>query len=581
MANEADIALSALIIGLSALLIATGQLIQQLFSTADGYRRCQASVIGPWSKRTRRVWHWSQFRFETKFTTPHIVLIEGRYPINHSGVMDLKNVKYKTKQVIDLNCSDLPTELRETVTPNRDDSGGQIFGDMVTWTLLLRQLNQLQGRWYQAYAQNPLPSTDHDHIVAYGTRIGVVYQERTWDLLPPDTIRPMASSRLGTIIVLALRLGMQWENIDVSNGAMRAEGNGHTLLSTMIRGLGIAFQYSFNSEIDCDRNSSSLFRKNGFKSKVLIPRRSTDKMSCGIIASIGFDIPDIPLCGKDIAEGATLLSAALSHLNVQRSTIFRITKHDELENMRQTAAFVSPVGFPIHDMIALLTPFLPLRGSSNTRIAYPIQTSVTLSAFYFPEPREALFRRLRDHGRLQDPANTHLRQVYTRLQGLVDQYGSDYYCKWDQAIVNDDSAPIEVKLGFIENLRVIHAWTTTYFMSIEHCLKFADLVAAHVTLATDAAFESFEKHTSTLNQNPQAYWGDTGHIYVDHLARLCDELRPKLKSAPTDHDNSFIEEAWWTLVLRGIVWRMSVDVNWGDILVPSKFYYDQTPVYIM
>jgi hypothetical protein len=275
MANEADIALAALIIGLSALLIAAGQLLQQLFSTADGYRRCQASVIGPWSKRTRRVWHWSQFRFETKFTTPEIVLIERRNLMSHLSVKDPENFKHKTKQVIDLNCPNLPTELRETITPNRDDSGDQVLSDIVTWTSLLRQLNQLQGRWYQAYQPNLLPAKDPNYIVAYGTRIGVIYQERTWDLLPPDIIRPMASSRLGTIIVLALRLGMQWEIIDVSNGAMRAEGNGHTLLSTMLRGLGIAFQYNFNSEIDCDRKSPSFFHKSGFKSKVLIPRRST------------------------------------------------------------------------------------------------------------------------------------------------------------------------------------------------------------------------------------------------------------------------------------------------------------------
>ncbi|KEF52965.1 uncharacterized protein A1O9_10871 [Exophiala aquamarina CBS 119918] len=579
MANEADIALAALIIGLSALLIATGQLIQQLFSTADGYRRCQASVIGPWSRQTRLVWHWSQFRFETKFTTPDIVLFERRS--HHLGAKGLENFKHKNKKVIDLNCPNLPTELRETVTPIREDSGDQPLGDMVTWTLLLRQLHRLQGRWYQAYQPNLLPSTDPNHIVAYGTRISIVYQERTWDLLPPDIIRPMASSRLGTIIVLSLRLGMQWENIDISNGAMRAEGNGHTLLSTIIRGLGIAFQYSFNSEADCNRNGPSLFHKSGFKSKILIPRRSTDKMSCGIIPSTGFDIPDIPLCGKNIAEGAILLSAALSHLNVQRSTISRITAHEKLEKMQQINDFVSPVGFPIHDMIALLAPFLPLKGSSNTRIAYPIQASVTLSAFYFPEPREALFCRLRDHCRLQDPAETHLRQVFTSLQGLVDRYESDYYCRWDEAIVNDASAPMEAKLGFIDNLRVIHAWTTTYFKSIEQRLKFVDLVAAHITLATDAAFESFEKHINSLNQSPQAYWADTGYIYIDHLPSLCDELRPKLQSASAEDDNSFIEEAWWTLVLRGIVWRMSVDISWGDILVPSKLYYDQTPVYIM
>ena len=51
MDNESKLALAALIIGLSALLITTSQLLQQIFGTAEGYRRCQSSVVGPWSRR--------------------------------------------------------------------------------------------------------------------------------------------------------------------------------------------------------------------------------------------------------------------------------------------------------------------------------------------------------------------------------------------------------------------------------------------------------------------------------------------------------------------------------------------------
>lgn len=36
----------ALIVALLALIIALGQLLQQIFGTADGYRRCQQVVIG-------------------------------------------------------------------------------------------------------------------------------------------------------------------------------------------------------------------------------------------------------------------------------------------------------------------------------------------------------------------------------------------------------------------------------------------------------------------------------------------------------------------------------------------------------
>jgi hypothetical protein len=48
--DEANIATAALVIAISAFVIACGQLLQQLFATADGLRRCQQSVIGDWSQ---------------------------------------------------------------------------------------------------------------------------------------------------------------------------------------------------------------------------------------------------------------------------------------------------------------------------------------------------------------------------------------------------------------------------------------------------------------------------------------------------------------------------------------------------
>ena len=75
MDENERLSLLALIVALLALIIALGQLVQQIFGTADGYRRCQESVIGPWAKYTELRWRWSQFRFETKFATPDIRLM--------------------------------------------------------------------------------------------------------------------------------------------------------------------------------------------------------------------------------------------------------------------------------------------------------------------------------------------------------------------------------------------------------------------------------------------------------------------------------------------------------------------------
>jgi hypothetical protein len=64
----------AIVVASVAFFVAVSQVLQQYFATAEGYRRCQYSVMGQWSGFTYRKFRWSEFRFETRFTTPHIRL---------------------------------------------------------------------------------------------------------------------------------------------------------------------------------------------------------------------------------------------------------------------------------------------------------------------------------------------------------------------------------------------------------------------------------------------------------------------------------------------------------------------------
>jgi len=71
---EAKLAGAALAIALVAFITAFGQLLQQYFATADGFRRCQRSVMGEWATKTRLRWRWREFRFETLYTIPEIFM---------------------------------------------------------------------------------------------------------------------------------------------------------------------------------------------------------------------------------------------------------------------------------------------------------------------------------------------------------------------------------------------------------------------------------------------------------------------------------------------------------------------------
>ncbi|KZM26777.1 hypothetical protein ST47_g2084 [Ascochyta rabiei] len=122
MANgEISLAGAALAVALTALAIAVGQLLQQVFSTAEGYRRCQHSVLGPWARKTRLTWRRSQFRFEVKFTTPDIIL-QTNVPMPVSRKM-LPRLPVKREVVaVDhsgANATSIPVEGREETSTDQ------------------------------------------------------------------------------------------------------------------------------------------------------------------------------------------------------------------------------------------------------------------------------------------------------------------------------------------------------------------------------------------------------------------------------------------------------------------------------
>jgi len=106
--TEVIVAVAALVISLVALLVTTQQLLVQIFASADGYRQCAASVIGIWHKRRKRVWKWSEFRFETQYVTPQIIILTA---------WEFKDFREKGEQVWRIDDPDLSKskELDHTV----------------------------------------------------------------------------------------------------------------------------------------------------------------------------------------------------------------------------------------------------------------------------------------------------------------------------------------------------------------------------------------------------------------------------------------------------------------------------------
>ena len=202
------LAIAAFAVSLTALVCSTAQLLCQYLATADGYRRCQASVMGPWAQQTRLRWKWSQFRFETLFTVPEIILWGGG---NDEGVeLITGSSDSRTRTFVSPTPKDPPHVYR--MLPKLPDPRKSAYGhtaplnggELVCWLGLLETLHEHELEVQSLKGHNLLTSQEKRNQPA------VRIKQRSWDFMSPDTIRPHAVSNLGDIAVLTRRLGMTW-----------------------------------------------------------------------------------------------------------------------------------------------------------------------------------------------------------------------------------------------------------------------------------------------------------------------------------------------------------------------------------
>jgi hypothetical protein len=85
------LAFIALVVSLVALLTTVIQVLQQYFSSAEGYRRCAPSVMGLWAGGTHRKLRMHEFRIEVVFETPVIFVAP---PTNTRGPIKGKDIYY-------------------------------------------------------------------------------------------------------------------------------------------------------------------------------------------------------------------------------------------------------------------------------------------------------------------------------------------------------------------------------------------------------------------------------------------------------------------------------------------------------
>ena len=548
MPSEQDsTALAAIIIAIIAFFVTTGQLLQQIFGTADGYRHCQASVIGEWATLTRRKWRWSEFRFETKFTTPNIRLI---------GMADRASVPN-----LRLITGDLESRRRTHMTSisKLDDDES---GDQVGWLALLDQLHLLQTE-YGTKGFIPagyLPYEAIERPMQQTNCPAITLRERSWDLIPPDIIRPVATSTVGDIIALAHRLGMGWNDLRPGEGIMRAEGGGRSITSTAVRGFGVLLQFNYERA------------EYGVSYDGTIPSVPADKLGFGIIeCGISERFEDIEFEGNNETEAA---KKVMHMLNIDRAVISKYGEYMEKSG--------NSLGFS--DILAMWAPFMTLPGSSIVRVM-KVHRDVDRGPTRSHEGFVVFHLRLEKYKRERACSDQmlYLLSTYKRLK--------ERWSLWERP--RHGSKGIAPAAEFLSEIRKL--WGEVMDSILDKypfvpAVSIYQVLAAHITqaveypvLAEAALNDPAQRQKIEEGLEPSMDFGLAAgmHLYIDRIPLIVSFMRNKGFAK----DRGVID-IWWTLIFRAMLWHRGHDIiegktrGYGGIPVPPSFWGSKLPVYI-
>lgn len=558
--SEASLAAAALAVALAALSIAIIQSLGQFFATADGYRRCQPSVMGAWAQYTKLRWKWSEMRFETLFTTPEIFLQTSweMTPTPTQGWTWVTELPRATEPSY-FEFDSAPHRV-QSLDPNLvdPDSGTGVYHEKVCWLSFLAGIRENESEIFN----NHFPEPTHCYTLQ---RAACRPVRRSWDFMPPDLIRPLGMISLGDIAVIIERLGMTWHAFRPEEGEMTAEGNGHMVYSTFDRSVGNILHY-VNGNIR-SATPDKLRKDQWFApaQSITPPTAEVDMMRFGIL-------PCHELMSESFITMGTYeeITVALETLDPSR---FSGAKVSDTRKKFEGMTF----GFP--DLIPLAAPILRARGSRKIRLPMPTDTCEGLLSR--KEGFLIFRRRLDEHvANSQDEVSGWVRWVLEAFDELDDLHEC-----WRKGLTRAFVADPDIH--FLD--KIFENWdqTTIYFEQLnamkEIRFNYTDLVACHIRHAVNFRQEAHQRIQDNEQRDPDAHidWLVEGmHLYWDYLPSIASELSEDL-----DISEAGIKDAWIMLMFRAFLWSRSHLVcapNAGTEFktLPSRYWNSQLPVYL-
>jgi hypothetical protein len=278
--NQNVFGLTALIVSLVALVTTVLQVLQQYFSSAEGYRRCAKSVMGDWATGTHRKMRWAEFRVEVVFETPVILVAP---PMNQKGpipgrpiyYIDGTEQSYRSTRV--LKKEDLKKQEQDANAMRAASRVHTADDERASWVTFLSALQTAEedSRLWDDAERRISPPRNGIRIPVpnYEIAVGLQSKTRSWDFIPSSITKPYATTAICHLVEMMAMLGIYWKVFDQINWNLRAEGNGYILTSTSVHGLGVmvAFAVTGNSE---------------FTNKRVIPCSAVKELAFGTVPNI-------------------------------------------------------------------------------------------------------------------------------------------------------------------------------------------------------------------------------------------------------------------------------------------------------
>jgi hypothetical protein len=650
MSEPTGLTAVALVVSFTALIIAVSQLLQSVFGTAEGFRRTHKEIMGIFAISRDRVFHWAELRFETKFTTPHFsfhhVLDEGSLlskveEKDHLG--QITSSKYVLAVADGVNrLEDLTTLITSSTKIsvlqrflNRMDHdhnpsasqtllpASQAFS--ATWLTLLEQLYHDEKKYNQRTDKISYLYSRHSHK---GEIIGpdprqILYPSiechlRSWDLMPPDAVRPFASITLGDLLTLCYRLRITVD--DLRPGRFSANGFGNNLASLQIQGLGMVVQYQYDSSHDPEYHA--LKRAN----TKFIPSENADKMAFAIIPRnerLGIyedwhlgewngweKFPD------NMREHFKALGIPDRHL----SQVKVLKDKQRCDTWRVFA-----------DSILLLAPFMPIEGLGVVKYQPPIPHEYLNSTLGVREGPIVLRERLNElyptfkdhvHNSLPAPASSIFAQmqwICSIFNFLESKYHTQFYHggRGFYKPLLDSNACMPQGHDLIREIHSAFSTADEYlallFNSPQHAPTYTYLVAAHqevamrilVDIQTEINAHGPNKaERSESNRTAPKFRAaptfPTGgmhrglmeaiHRFIDAADKeIIDSYRAKtdglldtMGRRPAELSDELVRTGWWTMMLRACLWGIvHLPIARPGLPYPSRYWKNGTLVLIV